>query len=87
MGWAALRTGDAKFYRAWRESFDRFSQYPEWWDHAANKALTNLPAMRAKLWGARLSETGLTVQPRKDIAADLNCGEISTPDGPVQVTA
>jgi len=87
LGWAAMRTNDAKYYAAWRQSYCLKSEYRDLGDHSANKTVTNLSSLRHRLWGARLTSRGVTVEPRTDLAADLAEATISTPDGPLTVRA
>lgn len=88
LGWASLETGDGAFYEAWLEAYQCLgAETPQLWDHGANKIVTNLPAQRQKLWQARYTPQGVVVQPRTDLAPDLDEAIVSSPDGPIRVTA
>ena len=83
LGWAAMRTNDPEFYKAWWESYlHTLDMKPYLWDHGANKVVTNLSALRDRLWGAQFTPQGVNVQPRTDLAPDLTEATVSTPDGP-----
>jgi hypothetical protein len=101
LGWAAMRTNDPAYYEAWSQSYHIAGDHPvvgggkdrpkfpdfELSDHGANKIVTNLSALRSRLWGAQLTARGVTIQPRTDLAGDLTTANISTPDGPQTVQA
>jgi hypothetical protein len=83
LGWAAMRTNDPEYYAAWWQSYSLPAEHRSPSDHSANKLVTNLPALRDRLWGAQLTARGIIVQPRTDLAPDLVNVMVSTPDGPL----
>jgi hypothetical protein len=87
LGWASFKTGRPEFYRAWRQSSRAHGLGAINWDHGANKAAQNVPALRSALWEARLTAQGVAVTPRVEIADDLQEATVSAPAGPVRVAA
>ncbi len=91
LGWASLRTGDPVFYKTWHESYLRYNRHPEsWinplgWDHGVNKAVSNIPWQRQRLWNAQLTKDGVSIRPRTDLAPDLKEATVNSPLGPVKV--
>lgn len=79
LAWAALRFNNPLCLDAWAESFAGVTK--GLMDHTVAATLQFLPWVQARLWNARLTETGIEVRPIHFGARTPVEGSIAAPDG------
>jgi len=85
--WVTMRTGDAKYARAWMATFERcYVRKKPVERYAADRNVAeNFPWHEAHLWGARLTKDGLELDPILDLIEPGREAVIELPCGSVRV--
>ncbi len=81
--YASITTGDSRYFEAWAESAPHAPELVL--DQAANAVLQFIPWVQAKLWNARLTEGGFSVEPLDLGPSTPREARVYTPEGVIPV--